>query len=125
MQPKCTCAVEPPILFSFRGMPGYFYGTVTWAAKQLREMDWELRHAHMRGLRSRRPIFFEAVCKELSPDESLYGDNIRKTTGTEIIILKDKPKVRTRGVHKPLPVFKQTRLDMYGFKVKKTMKGQS
>ena len=85
---------------------------------QLRKFDWGVRHYHLRRLLHSRPQMFNAICKLLGPDESIFGLNcVPIIPAGTVVILKNKNPVKTP---------KQTKITQY-FKVlpKKTNRIQN
>ena len=72
--------------------------TADWLARQLRNMDWCLRHKHMACLQAKRPALFNGVCRLLAADECLYGQASPIVVAFDCtLILKDAPSMRKPG----------------------------
>ena len=78
-----------------------------WGCKQLLKMDWCDRHDSLDRLRIHRPLMYERVMDQLSPDEALQGQNTGvKINPNMVFIVADKCR-------SPGRVLRQTTLHVF------------
>ena len=66
--------------------------TALWCARQLRKMDWQTRHLHLKAILDHRPSLHSKVIAVMGPDEILPGSCTGVQPSDGLIIGKDKQR---------------------------------
>ena len=65
--------------------------TEAWAVKQLRKMDWVVRHHHLKALEQNKPNLHEKICDMMGADEAILGRSGGFVIDSRVVIMaKDR-----------------------------------